>query len=131
MAAGLPGMGGGMPGMPGAAPGGAGPGGAPDPRAGVMALIGKALQSSKMAGGNLDVKSLEDAMATVQQNASKAMKSNPKAYQSLLRALQALHAAVTDLKSSPSAPSGPPMTSSLLDMIAPSNSMANPIGGGA
>lgn len=129
MAAGIPGLG--LPGMmPGAAPGaapGAGPGGAPNPLAGVMALVGKALSSNKAAGGTLDVKSLEDAMATVQMNASRAMKSNPKAYQSLLRALQALHAAVTDIKQSPQ--SGPPLTSSMMDLVAPQNSMVNPTGG--
>jgi hypothetical protein len=127
MAAGIPGL---MPpgGAPMGAPAGGATGGAPNPISGLMALIGKGLGSNKMAGGTLDVKSLEEAMATVQQNASRAMKSNPKAYQSLLRALQALHAAVTDIKQSPQ--SGPPMTSSMLDLIAPSNSMANPLGGG-
>ena len=127
MAAGIPGMGGGM--MPPPGGGGAPPGPAgPNPISGLMALIGKGIGSNKMAGGNLDVKSLEEAMATVQQNASHAMKSNPKAYQSLLRALQALHAAVTDIKQSPQ--QGPPLTSSMLDLVAPNNSMANPLGGG-
>jgi len=128
MAAGLPGMM--MPPGGGGAPGA--PGGAPNPISGLMALIGKGLGSNKMAGGNLDVKSVEDAMATVQKIASTTMKSNPKAYQSFLRALQALHAGLTELKNQPSAggESGPPLTSSLLSMMAPSNSMANPLGGG-
>jgi len=130
VAAGIPGMGGGAP--PGGAPGGGAPGGAaPNPISGLMALIGKGLGSNKMAGGDMDVKSAENAMATIQQIASKTMKSNPKAYQSFLRALQAMHAGLTELKNQPApGESGPPLTSSMLSMMAPSSSMANPLGGG-
>lgn len=94
-----------------------------------MALIGKGLGSNKMAGGDLDVKAVENAMMSVQKIASQSMKSNPKAYQSALRALQALHAMATELRNAPQQP-GPPMTSSLLDTLTPGNSGANPLGGG-
>ncbi len=117
--------GGGAPGAPGA-PGGA----APNPISGLMALIGKGLGSHKMAGGDLDVKAVENAMMSVQKVASQSMKSNPKAYQSALRALQALHAMLTELKNAPQSASGPPMTSSMLDLLSPGSQMANPLGGG-
>lgn len=126
-------MGGGMP-PGGAPPGGGAPGapggGGPNPISGLMALIGKGLGSNKMAGGNLDVKSAEEAMSTIQQIASKTMKSNPKAYQSFLRALQAMHAGLTELKNQPDPGSGPPLTSSMLGMMTPGNGAANPLGGG-
>jgi hypothetical protein len=126
MAAGIPI--GGMP--PGGAPGGGAPGGAaPNPISGLMALIGKAGASSNMAGGDADIKMAEQAMAIAQQLSNSTRTKNPKAYASFLRGLQAMHAGLIELKNQPPA-SGPPLTSSMLSMIAPSSSMANPLGGG-
>ena len=128
MAAGLPGMLGGIAGA-GGPPGPGGP--APNPIAGMMGLVGKALASNKMAGGKLDSKSLDDVMATVQKLSSQVMHSNPKVYQALLRALQSLHSARGELQQASSRDTaGPPLTSSFLDMVAPQNTMANPLGGG-
>ncbi len=128
---------GGMPGgMPGGAPSGApgapaGGGAPPNPIAALMALMGKGFNSNKSVGGDLDAKSLDQTMATVQKLSSMTMHSNPKAYQALLRALTALHSARQEIQQMASrGPStGPPLTSSLLDLIAPSNSMAKPVGG--
>ena len=78
----------------------------------------------------MDVTSAENAMAAIQKISANIMKSNPKAYQSGLRALQALHAMLTELKNQPAPEAGPPLTSSMLSMMAPSSSMANPLGGG-
>ena len=90
---------GGAPGAPQGAGQGSAPGGAPPAPA--AAAIGRMLQGQRMTpqgSGGMEQKILEQCMVSIGKVLQSIMMTNPKAYQTLLKAQMSLHATLQDLK---------------------------------